>query len=110
MQILVAIAQLGQTGLLFILTAEDNGNTIIHSTHSRIANVLLTQLGAEVLNQLLLRLVQRLIHIHFHQEVHATAQVQTQLQRAGPDGRQPSRGCRRQVQRHDKLFTQGLGD
>ena len=110
LQILVAVAQFGQTGLLLILSTEHHHDLVARTTHTGVTDVLFTQLGTEVLNQLLLRLAQRLVHVHFHQEVHAAAQVQTQFQRASPDGGQPGRGCRCQVQRHDKLFTQGLGD
>ncbi len=47
-----------------------------------------------------------IIHIHFHQEVHTTAQIQTQRHRARAHIEQPVGGGRRQVQCHNEFITQ----
>ena len=53
---------------------------------------------------------QRLGHVHFHQEVHTTAQIQTQLQRCSTDGFKPGRRGGRQVEGGNEVVAQLVGD
>ena len=99
----------GGLGLIGLL-AEHHLHLITHPAHAGVTDLLGAQLGAEILHHLLLLLGQRLGHVHFHQEVHATSQVQTQLEGSGADGFEPGRRGRCQVEGSDEVVAQLVGD
>ena len=107
-QINMAFTQMRQPFLLSIAVTESNNNITTGTTNTSITNAVFTQRGTEVLNQLFLRLAERFVHIHFHQEVHTTAQVKTQFQWACANGCQPFRCGGSQVQRRNKFVAQCL--
>ncbi len=96
-------------GLIGLVT-EQHLYLITGPAHAGITDLLGTQLGAEILHHLLLLLGQRLGHVHFHQEVHTAAQVQTQLERVGADGFEPGRRGRGQVESGNEVVAQLVGD
>ncbi|OGT84536.1 MAG: hypothetical protein A3H91_12995 [Gammaproteobacteria bacterium RIFCSPLOWO2_02_FULL_61_13] len=73
-----------------------------------VTQLVLAQQGADVGDVTLLGQAQRRLHVHFHQEVHAAAQVKAQEHGLHAEFSQPDRCRRRQIQRHHKPAAQGL--
>ncbi len=67
--------------------AEHNADAIvIFFTHVGVRDALLTQIATQAVGILFLELTEGGIHVHFHQEVHAATQVETEFHRLGVDG------------------------
>ena len=106
-QIAVARAKVGDSLVARGAIAEGDAQTVVvFFTHGGVRNAFITQFAAQAVDILFLQFAQRGVHVDFHQEVHAAAQVKTQLHRLGVKGRQPARGCRSKVKRHDVFVTQ----
>ena len=106
-QIAMTRAKVGDSLVARGAIAEGDAQAVVvFFTHGRVRNAFITQFAAQAVDVLFLQLAQRGIHVDFHQEVHAAAQVKTQLHWLGIQGRQPARGCRSKVKRHDVFVTQ----
>ena len=66
-----------------------------------LAKLLLSQQGPEIARVTLLRLSDRAREVHLHQEVHAAAQIETQIHRQRTQTGEPARGRGREVERDD---------
>ena len=66
-----------------------------------VADVLVAQQRARVAGQRVEALGQRALHVDLHQEVHAAAQVETEVHRQRVDRGQPARRVRHEVERDD---------
>ncbi len=66
----------------------------------------LTQGAANVAGRRFQRLVQRAFHVDLHQEMHAAAQVETEIHRQRAEIGQPLRRTRQQVQCHHVVLAQ----
>ena len=87
-QIAVTRAQPGDGLIACGAIAKSDAQTIIvFLTHGGVRDAFFTQLAAQAVDILFLQFSQRGVHIHFHQEVYAAAQVKTQLHRLGMDSR-----------------------
>ena len=89
---------------------EDHLHLITDPAHAGVTDLLGAQLGAEILHHLLLLLGQCFGHVHFHQEVHTTAQIKTQLQRRRTDGFEPGGSGRCQVECGNEVVAQLVGN
>jgi len=103
----VAGRQVADALIASLTVAEANFDAVVITfADGRVRNVFLAQVAAQGVHGLLLQLAQRGIHIHFHQEVHAAAQVKPQLHGFSAEHSQPLRGRGSQVERNDELVAQ----
>ena len=105
----VKIGKVFANQLLSLLKRCFIGKTELDGTiqlrQAAIAHALFAQQALDLTLVDLAACIQGLVHVHFHQEVHTTGQVQTQLHRTAAQITQPIRGGLRQVERHDELIA-----
>ena len=82
------------------LVAKPHQNRFFFARNTVVAQVFFAQSAAQVAAQRVKLFGQSCLHVHLQHEVHATAQIQTQVHRCSIQGRQPSGRARYQVQRH----------
>ncbi len=92
------------------ITESQHHAVVVGLTNRGIRNALVTQVATHVVHGLLLQFAQCSIHVDFHQEVHAAAQVEAQFHRLGTQHGQPRRRRRSQVQCNNKFVTQRRGE
>ena len=106
-------ADFGQRSLAIFLGTEFGHDRAAFGTNRAIANTLVAQQIADVIDEALVLLHPRGIHVDLHQEMHPALQVQTQHHRPGAQHAQPRRRGRRQIQRDHigitELVAQGVG-
>ena len=90
----------------FIGKAELDGT--IQLRQAAITYALLAQQALDLAFVDLAARIKSLVHVHFHQEVHTTGQVQTEFHWATAQVAQPVRRGLRQVERHYELIAQSL--
>ncbi len=102
----------GQITYRFVTRAcvtETNFQTVVVGlAHVNVRNIFITQIATQVVDVLLLEFPQSGIHIHFHQEVNATAQIETELHRFCGQHREPGWSSRGEVKRHYVILAKSL--
>ena len=89
-------------GFADVGVAEAEFDRVADATDARVTHVLVAQQGAQVAGGGVHALDQCTVHVDFEQEVHAAAQVETEVHGQGADGGQPVRRGRQQVECHHK--------
>ena len=89
--------------------AEADGDAVAVADDAGVADVLVAQQRADVAGQRVGLLGQRRLHVDFHQEVDAAAQVEAEIHRQRVDRRQPARRARQQVERHHVALVARVG-
>ena len=88
----------------FVAKAHHHG--IFVTRHAGMLNTRVAQAGADVVNRGVDFFVERGLHVHLQQKMHAAAQIQSQIHRQRADRRQPIGAARQQVKRHHVIFAQ----
>ena len=100
-------AQFGQGGFeAFGIGKGNNQRGAVFADVAR-AQFFLAQGAADVACIAVKRFVCGCLHVHFHGEMHAAAQIQSEEHRTGPDFFQPFGAVGNLVLRHDVAFAQG---
>ena len=81
---------------------------VVAARHAAVADTLLAQQALHLAFVDFQARIDRLVHVHFQQEVHTTGQVQTQFHRRGADAAQPVGRGGRQVEGHHIVVAEGL--
>ena len=85
------------------LVGEIDHHRLVDAVHAAVADVVVAQQRARVRSVGIELLVQRAGHVDLQQEVHAAAQIETEVHRQRVQGGQPARRRALQVQRDDEL-------
>jgi len=103
------VGQRVERGSQRLTIAETHLHIVPVSGDAGMSEVLVTQQGANVPRQRFGALREGGLHVDLHQEVHAAAQVETQVHRERPNRGEPVRRPRQQIQRHDVAGVCGIG-
>ena len=85
-----------------LCVAEANFNGLPIAADAAMAHIFLSKSSTDITCQRFRTLGQSSLHVHLQHEMHATAQIQPQVHGRSVQCRQPSRGARQQIKRHDK--------
>ena len=85
----------------FFFGSEVDRDVVAAAGNARVTDALVAKLRAKVGRDRFAALFNRRVHVDLQEEVHAAAQVQTQIHREGVDRKEPLRRVRHEVERHD---------
>ena len=88
---------------------EENLNISANGLSSGKTDLLLTELGSEILHRLADNLLHGFIHVHLHQEVKAAPEIETQLERMSSDASEPVRSGSGKIESYHIFISQLLG-
>ena len=96
----------GNTFGLRVLVAKAHHHGVFLAGDAGVLDFLVAQRAADIADGGIDFFVERSLHVHLQQKMHAAAQIQAQIHRQRADGRQPMRAARQQVERHHVVVTQ----
>ena len=85
-QVAKSIRQLGLCGIALVAGAEMHDHRLPLFGNAAVADFFAAQIGAEIVLITAGGLVECRRHVHFQQEIHPAAQIETQIHRQGIDG------------------------
>ncbi len=86
--------------------AQQGQQPVAFPADRHVTNSFITQGSTQIIDVTVELLAARGVHVHLHQEVDTTLQIETQRHRLAANGAQPGGRCMRQVQRDDVLLAQ----